>query len=284
MRHYILSVMLMLALPLWASNKTEKQDSLFVSTVLKEATVKKNIGNISLFFARKFIGRPYVAHTLEQPGNERLVVNTRQLDCTTLVENVTALTLCVQHKKFTYAEFKKNLVALRYTGGIINGYPSRLHYFTSWIVDNEKLGYVREIQAPMPPFIAIQTIKVNYMSLHPSAYLQLKDNEDFVAEIKKSEQAINGMKFRYIPKNIVYKKVLLRKAVKDGDIIAITCKKKGLDIAHLGFASWKRDGLHLLNASMIHKKVVDEPMTLYKYLQQHPSHTGIRIIRINNNK
>ena len=73
----------------------------------------------------------------------------------------------------------------------------------------------------------------------------------------------------------------LRKAVSDGDIIAITCNKPGLDIAHLGFAVWQKDGLHLLNASQIHKKVVQEPMTLYQYLQKHPSHTGIRIIRIN---
>ena len=72
----------------------------------------------------------------------------------------------------------------------------------------------------------------------------------------------------------------MRKAVKNGDIIAITCKKKGLDIAHLGFAVWKKDGLHLLNASQIHKKVVLEPMTLGKYLSSHPSHTGIRIIEI----
>ena len=43
---------------------------------------------------------------------------------------------------------------------------------------------------------------------------------------------------------------------------------------------WQADGLHLLNASMIHKKVVLEPLTLYDYLQQHPSHTGIRIVRI----
>ena len=73
----------------------------------------------------------------------------------------------------------------------------------------------------------------------------------------------------------------MRETVKDGDIIAITCNKKGLDIAHLGFAVWRDDGLHLLNASMLHKKVVEEPMTLYKYLQQHPSHTGIRIVRLN---
>ena len=79
---------------------------------------------------------------------------------------------------------------------------------------------------------------------------------------------------------MVRNQALLRQAGNDGDIIAITCKKAGLDIAHLGFAVWKDGNLHLLNASMLHKKVVEEPMTLYQYLQQHSTHTGIRIIRI----
>ena len=69
--------------------------------------------------------------------------------------------------------------------------------------------------------------------------------------------------------------------MRDGDIIAITCQKPGLDIAHLGFAVWQKDGLHLLNASQIHKRVVEEPMTLRQYLEKHPSHTGIRIVRSN---
>ena len=73
----------------------------------------------------------------------------------------------------------------------------------------------------------------------------------------------------------------MRKIVRDGDIIAITCSKPGLDIAHLGFAVWRKDGLHLLNASQIHKRVIEEPMTLGKYLSKHSSHTGIRIIRLN---
>jgi hypothetical protein len=68
--------------------------------------------------------------------------------------------------------------------------------------------------------------------------------------------------------------------VKDGDILAITCNKKGLDIAHLGFAVWRKDGLHLLNASMLHKKVVEESMTLWQYMQKHKTFTGIRVIRI----
>lgn len=40
-------------------------DSVFIERVLAEAKDGKATGNMALFFARKFIGRPYVAHTLE---------------------------------------------------------------------------------------------------------------------------------------------------------------------------------------------------------------------------
>ena len=233
-----------------------------------------------LFFAQKFVGIPYVAHTLEGDAQERLVVNTRQLDCTTLVETVTALTLCAQRKDYSWLAYQQALVGLRYRGGVINGYPSRLHYFTEWITDNTKAGVVSEVQAPNPPFTAVQTVKVNYMSTHPKSYQALKEHPEYVSAIAKQERQVSGAKYRYIPKKLVGKSQLLRKAIKDGDIIAITCNKAGLDIAHLGFAVWRADGLHLLNASQLHHKVVLEPMTLYQYLKKHSSHTGIRIIRI----
>ena len=72
----------------------------------------------------------------------------------------------------------------------------------------------------------------------------------------------------------------LRNTVKDGDVIVIITNKKGLDTQHLGFASWHKDGLHLLNASSIHHKVIEEPMTLRQYLYKHPTMPGIRILRI----
>ncbi|MBQ2498070.1 MAG: DUF1460 domain-containing protein, partial [Prevotella sp.] len=59
-----------------------------------------------------------------------------------------------------------------------------------------------------------------------------------------------------------------------------TTSKKGLDTSHVGIAVWHKDGLHLLNASMIHKKVVEEPMTLKQYMQKHLSQTGIRVVRV----
>ena len=252
-----------------------------IESMLSVASEQDSNTNFPLFFARQFLDVPYVAHTLEVNDEEQLVINVRELDCTTLVETVTALTRCVYQKQLTFEACQDNLRRMRYYNGVIDRYPSRIHYFTDWIMENTKAGLVTEIQQPNPPFTQIQTVKVNYMSQHPQSYKALKAHPEYVAEIAQMEQRLTGQKFRYIPKSEIRDTPAIREAVHDGDIIAITCNKPGLDIAHLGFAVWHDDGLHLLNASQLHKKVVEEPMTLYQYLQQHPSHTGIRIIRIN---
>ena len=264
----------------YSDHSDYSDNSKTIESLLKAASKAEKTTNFPLFFARKFLDVPYVAHTLEVNDDEQLVINTSQLDCTTLVETVTALTLCAYQKQFTFAAYQNNLRNMRYYNGVVDTYTSRIHYFTDWIVTNTKAGIVSEIQQPNPPFTAVQTVKVNYMSEHPQSYKALKAHPEYVADIRKMEQRLTGMKFRFIPKTEVKNTAAMREAVHDGDIIAITCNKPGLDIAHLGFAVWHQDGLHLLNASQLHKKVVEEPMTLYQYLQKHPSHTGIRIIRI----
>lgn len=259
----------------------QPEDSVTICRLLDEARHQPRTTNYALFFARKFLDVPYVAHTLEINDEEQLVINTRQMDCTTYVETVTSLTLCAYRHLYTWRDFLSSLTSMRYRGGCIDGYTSRIHYFTEWIDDNSEAGIVTEIQAPNPPFTAIQEVRVNYMSTHPDSYKALRTHPQFVEEIRQMEQRITGGRYRFIPKRAVGNTHHLRKAVKDGDIIAICCNKKGLDIAHLGLAVWKDGNLHLLNASQVHKKVVLEPMTLSQYLQGHPSHTGIRIIRIN---
>ena len=278
---YRLLYILLLQPAVWAKAQVtyQKADSVTVCSLLAKANTKTS----TLWFARQFLGVPYVAHTLELNDKEQLVVNTRELDCTTLVETVTALTLCAQQGKKTWNDYLTTLKTLRYRQGKLDGYTSRLHYFSDWIRDKQSMKIIKEIQSPNPPFTAVQRVNVNYMSTHPTAYKALKAQPELVPVIRQQEQSLNTVKARYIPKSALRRSTkALRQAVHDGDIIAITCNKKGLDIAHLGFAVWKKDGLHLLNASMIHKKVVEEPMTFYQYLQKHPSHTGIRVLRIKN--
>lgn len=255
-------------------------DSIRIERMLAECQSGRHSEPLSLFFARKFLGVPYVGATLEVLHDERLIVNTSQLDCTTLVENVVALTICARNGSTSFSDFTDALRKIRYRGGKIDEYPSRLHYFTEWIVDNERKGVVEEINMPNPPFSAVQKLSVYYMSRNSNKYKALRGNKEYVKRIRKYEEELSGKRYSYIPQSAIHNSTLLRNAIKDGDIIAITCNKPGLDIAHLGFAVWKRDGLHLLNASMIHKKVVDEPMTLRRYLSKHPSHTGIRVIRM----
>ena len=264
-----------------SSDAKPSASTIVIESMLRVAAKQDPNTNFPLFFARKFLNVPYVAHTLEVNDEEQLVINIRELDCTTLVETVTALTRCVYQSQLTFAAFQDNLRNMRYYNGVINRYPSRIHYFTDWILENSKSGIVTEIQQPNPPFTQEQTLKINYMSQHPQSYKALKAHPEYVAEIAQMEQRLTGQKVRFIPKSEVKDTPVLREAIHDGDIIAITCNKPGLDVAHLGFAVWREDGLHLLNASQLHKKVVEESMTLSQYLQKHPTHTGIRIIRIN---
>ena len=274
----VLLLYLFTFLPLTAHAQTtyQRADSTKICELLRQADKQAT----TLWIARQFMGIPYVAHTLEVNDQEQLVVNTGQLDCTTLVETVTALKLCIAMDKRTWKDYLDTLRSLRYRQGKMEDYPSRLHYFTDWIDDKQQMGFVCEVQKPNPPFSAVQKIAVYYMSEHPQSYQALKSHPEYVPVIRKQEEALTGKTYRYIPKTAVRNTRLLRQTIKDGDIIAITCNKKGLDIAHLGFAVWRKDGLHLLNASSLHKKVVEEPMTLYRYLQKHSMFTGIRIVRI----
>jgi hypothetical protein len=255
-------------------------DSIFIESLLLVAPADADV----LYFARLFMGIPYVAHTLEVNDKEQLVVNTRQLDCTTLVENVVALTRCANRGEKTFGAFCKQLRQLRYRQGKLTDYTSRLHYFSDWIDDNTKKGLVSEVQQPTTVFTAVQTLNINYMSTHAKSYKALAAHPEFIKVIANQEKSLTGHKYRYIPKDKVVDSPALRQVIHDGDIIAITCSKPGLDIAHLGFAVWREDGLHLLNASQLHKMVVEEPMTLGEYLKQHPTHTGIRVVTVSGDR
>lgn len=264
-----------------------KEDSLRVVELLelgaKEMANGKSLNGkcLTLFYAKQFMNRPYVAHTLEiKDKEEHLAVNLQSLDCTTLVENVCALALTTSHGSKRWQDFLYWLQRLRYQDGKINGYSSRNHYFSQWIQSGEKLGMVKEV-VPNNNISVPMKLNLTYMSTHPDSYPLLKVSMEERRLIAEMEKRATGATVRYIPKEKVgYSKKALD-CIYDGDIIAITTKKAGLDISHVGFAVWEKDGkLHLLNASSIHKKVVLEPMTLYDYMQEHSSQTGIRIIRL----
>ena len=91
------------ALPAYIDSYS-KADSTLVCGILQDMAAQRHSlshEELILTIARKFIGVPYVAHTLDKNDEERLVVNLHGLDCTTYVEAVTALTLCAERGKRT---------------------------------------------------------------------------------------------------------------------------------------------------------------------------------------
>ena len=251
-----------------------------INSLLREASqLKEKPKSWMLWFGKKFIGVPYVGGTLDRAEEEKLVINTSELDCTTFVEIVTALTRCMSgNGKRDFSDFCRQLQHVRYINGEI-AYEKRQHYFTVWISDNAEEGIVTDIQNN-PPFTKVQHVSVNWMTTHQQSYKMLKNNAKRLQGIKALEEQISGKSYRYIPKEQIVDSRLFSNTIHNGDILVMITNKKGLDTTHIGIASWHQDGLHMLNASSIHKKVIDEPMLLRTYMMKHPSQIGIRVCRV----
>lgn len=257
-----------------------QSDSARVVSLLEQGK-KEATAPLHLWYAQQFIGTPYVGQTLEVNPMEQLVVNLRQLDCTTYVETAIALALTQQQGSTRYEDYCLNLTKIRYRNGLLDGYPSRNHYFTQWIDSNERLGIVEEKDIPSKISVK-QVINLHYMSQHPNLYPMLRGDTAAQTIIRQYEKEDEGRTVNYIPRRQLNQgQATTLGIVKDGDILAIVTRKDGLDTSHIGFALWGKDNrLHLLNASQIHKKVVLEPMSLYEYMGKHPSQLGIRVIEV----
>lgn len=256
----------------------QANDSIRVEKWLNEAMILPKDSCRTLYFAKRMLGIPYVAGTLDGNEKEELVVHTDKVDCTTFVETVLALAIVHKDGKNDYESFKKALTQIRYRGGVLNGYASRLHYFSDWILDNERKGYVKECTSETS-CSQTQTLCLNFMSTHSESYLPMKKDTSLIREIANQEEAWQGISVMYIPKD----KLNLSNEdlkIKDGDILAITTNIKGLDIVHVGFAFWKGGKLHLLHASSVVKKVIEDPLSLYDYSKNKKAHTGVRAIRL----
>ena len=240
----------------------------------KNSLAEKTMSEIEIAVAKYFLGTPYVAHTLEQDGEESLVVNLREFDCTTFVENVISLSKCIKNNKTKIEDFREILTKFRYRNGEIDKYPSRLHYFTDWLLDAEKKGLISLISNTFAQddFDSY----VDFMSTHPQYYRQLKDTS-FLKQIEKTEKEISKTKLKYIPKEKIRE---FEKYIHNGDIIAITTNIKGLDIAHVSIAVFVNNRLHIIHASSGKKKVVISDKTLEDYLKKSKKKDGIIVARL----
>ena len=229
---------------------------------------------LMLEIGKFFIGSPYVVGTLETKGAERLVVNLREFDCFTFVENVVTLAWHVKSRGKTFETFRRLLRKILYRHGRLQGYASRLHYFSDWIHDNEKKGIVRDVTAAIGGRPLRNTL--TFMTTHRDLYPALKDVVN-LRRMKSVERATSRRSLFFIPKKVLARS---ENRILDGDVIAITTNTKGLDVQHVGLAARVKNRIHLLHASSIEGKVVLSEKTLYRYLMQSRARSGIMVARM----
>lgn len=220
-----------------------------------------------------FIGTPYASATLENGLKERMVINLRELDCTTFVENCLALARTIKLGKTDFETFANQLEKIRYRNGIRNQYPSRLHYFSEWIHNNHQKGFVDET----PNQNGEKSVKtINYMSTHPADYPVLKDHPELIPAIAEQEKQLSTIGFQYFPKDNLPN---LFRNLKHGDIIALTSSIDGVDVNHVGIVLKKGNGFYLLHAPLSGKKVQVSEGTLADFLKPASKNNGIMIAR-----
>lgn len=256
----------------------EATDTVKINNILIEASelYAKEPNEIVAFIGKKFIDTPYIPATLEGTP-EMLTVNVDELDCTTYIDVVTAMAVTIEERRNSWQDFIHNLEQMRYRQGRVDGYASRLHYISDWIVTNTHKGMLRDV-TDRNPHASYQVKTLDYMSRHRDSYPALKDSVEF-EKIKNMEVGYRSHRFPYIKSSVLMGKAGA-KALKEGDIVALTTKTEGLDVSHLGIIIIEKDGPHLMHASSKEGKVVIDKLPLSEYLRKNRNISGLRVIRL----
>ena len=254
---------------------TEK-DKVLLHEKLDKFSKESNlsVSDLILKIGNDFKGTPYVGNTLDRTVEEDLVVNLGELDCTTFVENCLAIARTIKSGKPTFESFTNELEKIRYRNGQLNGYVSRLHYFSEWITNNAEKGIVEDMSSKIGG--VKHPVVLNFMSTHPDSYPQIKANQALIKEIRQIELKVSAEPFFYIPKEKI---ALHEKDIHDGDIVALVTKIPGMDVSHVGIL-FKKDGrVFLLHAPLSGGKVEATKVPIADYLKNSKNTTGIFVVR-----
>lgn len=275
------STLLLALILMFVSANTFADDEAEIKAVKKKlksfesSLANSDISDIIAVVGKSFQGVEYVAGTLDKNANEeKLVIKITGLDCVTYVENVLAIANIIRKGTPDFASYKSEIQNIRYRNGEINGYPSRLHYYTDWIYNNQEKGYLRDITVDIggEPY----SKKINFMSTHTESYKQLSGNDEYIDEIKRVEKNMNKRKLYYIKKGEVDQ---YYDQLQTGDIIATTTNIEGLDVTHTGFIYKKNGSTHFMHASISKGEIIISKEELKEYLKGNKKQTGIIVAR-----
>lgn len=226
------------------------------------------------FYADRQLGIAYEDGLLDASDEEQLVVTLEGSDCVIFVETSLALAMSTLNSQTSFDEFRDNIRLIRYRDGIINGYESRLHYFSDWLATNEKKGLISILyQDNDLPEIG----PVRFMTANRSRYRHLAASDNIYVKIREIEEELDSRRLKYIPRNRISE---FESEFRTGDVLAFVTSIEGLDIIHTALIKTDGGRAGFYHASQTGSIIVDSK-TIFEYLGDRSNIKGIIIARLN---
>ena len=218
------------------------------------------------YFSERSLGTPYVLSSLGEGSfgqyDKDPIVDLSRVDCMTFCEQILALSI-----SYNYDEFIYTLQKIRYHSETVS-IKNRNHFFIAdWLPSNNWL--IEDVTRDVGGELCRQMTKtVNRYQLLLS--FGCKDSINVL-----KEQTLTQL---FIPKEYLFE---ISSNLKNGDIVCIISKKRGIFASHLGFIIKTKDsGLFFRNASKFVRKVIDEPYHRLAYrLMRQKYAAGISVFR-----
>ena len=236
-----------------------------------------DVPSLITYYADRQLGITYVGGLLDEPDTEQLVVTLAGSDCVIYVEMSLAMAMTTLQARTSYDAFRENLKFIRYREGEIDGYPSRLHYFSDWLLTNEEKGMLTilfqedGLPAIEPP---------DFMTRRRENYRHLADDDAMFDKIRAMEEhhadRLSDRRLAYIPQDRIPE---FEDRFRTGDILAFVTTTEGLDITHTGLVKMDDDRAGFYHASLTGYVIVD-PKTIHEYTVDRRNVNGIIVARL----
>jgi hypothetical protein len=226
------------------------------------------------FYGKKQLGIEYAGGLLDEGQEEKLVVTIDASDCVIYVETTFALALTTLQGSSDWESFRSNLKLLRYRDGTIEGYNSRLHYFSDWMKTNQEKGIFEILHQDQDQDLPLVN-KVRFMSANRESYPRLAGSDSLYYLIAIRESELGSHNLYYIPTSRIPE---YEKQWKTGDLIGFVSTIDGLDIAHTAIVLKEGDRAGFYHASTT-GEVMKDPKTIHEYSSERRNVSGVVIAR-----
>ena len=277
------------------TNQTARNIAVYnrVAEALQPRAAELSMSELVVEVALQLLETPYLWASLEMEP-EQLQVFLDKTDCILFVELSTCMALTLKGKRTvqagdgehfakrlspsvedgepSYALLCDNIRNMRYRLGVVDGYASRIHYTSEWLLQNATNGLLDEYTSELGTEF---TQTFSYMSAHPQTYYQLSHNVCELGKIRMIEEHLNAQKPYFFISQEALRRPEIMAQIHSGDIITFISPRPGLDLAHVAIAYEVDGAMHFIHASYGAKKVIIEPRTIADYATN-----GIRVSRL----